>query len=438
MVGRSQWVGLWVLLASNSAAASPTQLTLCVDSPRLERVGAELLQTSLPALRFVLASRAHCASAARGFRGWFEQRGAKACFVLARSGVQRSRCLPWLPSAHRALARMEASGKLATFSVVLQALVAEHELSWLLESPPSGAPASRVAASRVATTRAAPRRAFKVSTQARAPAPPVAPPTVAAPPTAEPAKVATVTRPADEPGASWPATASKPAAKPASTAAGVPGIPLPVRRAPVPRVAMVSTPEPARVEVERRSEPTIARRAARVRWDQLVKDLALEAMVGGRWRSGDLWSLDVGGALVWRSFFVRAGYQPAAQWSLERRPVQVTVVPLSAGWRPRLWSRGAVWLRANVAALVERFTLRRTDVGSAQDHSAWDAGLAAGLDLGLRWERGMTVGLEAGGFYFPAAREISIGENGASARLTTLGVRFGLTVAWEGRLLFQR
>jgi hypothetical protein len=177
--------------------------------------------------------------------------------------------------------------------------------------------------------------------------------------------------------------------------------------------------------------PVVVRRASPWRWDTILKDLALEAVVGGRWRSGDLWALEVGGSLAWRSFFVRAGYQLPAQWSIANYPVQITSVPLAFGWRPRLWSWRSLRLRANAAVLVERFNVRRIDFDGAQDHSAWDAGVGAGLDLGLRWHRGPSVGVEVGGFWYPAARQIEI-EHGPSARLTTLGVRLAATLAWEG------
>jgi hypothetical protein len=454
------------LMVGGAATAGPPdsrpQLTLCVDSPRAERAGVELLRTLLPAMRLALVGRERCGSAVAGYRGWFEQRGAGACFVLVGRGARHSRCAPWLRSARRPLSSMEASGQLATFSVLLQALVAEHELSWLLDKPPTRrSPGGQVAArggskrgsrpARVGRTRARLATPPARPSKAEQPAAPLAVYEESAAKTASAAPGPTATElpgpvarsPAsaaaspehgsstDEPGATWPRHREPQHARRSATLP----VAAPAVRPAAPRPARVVLASPAPVAggnaVEQSTAPVIVRRASRWRWYAILKDMALEAVVGGRWRSGDLWALEVGGSLAWRSFFMRAGYQPAAQWSVGGRPVRVTSVPLAAGWRPRLWGWRNLRLRTNAAMLVERFNVRRTDLPQAQDHSAWDVGIGAGLDLGLRSDRGPSVGLEAGGFWYPAARQIEI-DGGPSARLTTLGVRLAATVAWEG------
>ena len=448
-----------VLLAGRAGADEPARLTLCLDSPRGERPGAELLQAWLP-MPLALAGRGQCASSATRYRGWFEQRGASACFVLAGPGARRSRCMPWLRSARRPLSSLEASGQLATFSVVLQALVAEHELSWLLDSPP--APPSNGGARGEREDR--PREqlvATLVALEKVRAEPPVARvgngvyvPRATAPdqPVSTSLQRASELRGAGQGSvAKWIAFASStaPAGSPSLAAGSVtgrghgpptdePGAAQP-RPRPVPperrtRVVQTTTVEPAHLSARsiERSSPVTARRATRWGWEAIIKDLAIEAVVGGRWRSGDLWSVEVGGSLGWRSLFVRAGYQPASRWALQGRPIEVSSVPLAAGWRPRLWSRRSWRLRAGAALLVERFTLRRTDVPQSGDHSHWDVGMGAGLDLALRGDKGVSLAVEAGGFYFPGAREIEI-QNGPSAKLTTLGARLAVVVAWEGR-----
>jgi hypothetical protein len=84
-----------------------------------------------------VAPRESCLGAARTpYRGWFEQRGARVDFVLSHRGVQRRRQIPWLRRRRGPLAALEARGRLATFSVMLRALIAEHRLRWLLDDPP--------------------------------------------------------------------------------------------------------------------------------------------------------------------------------------------------------------------------------------------------------------------------------------------------------------
>jgi hypothetical protein len=449
---RRELVGIAIVLLGSNAAAQAPALTICVDRPRSERASAEHLATWLPAVRLNVARRESCCR--DGFRGWFEAQDATVRFVLADRGAVHRRSIPWLRRANRPLSALAARGKLAAFSVLLQALIAEHQLAWLLENAPAAGaretPAPEQPSRRDAleatlsalagTVAPRPPRRARACSSARAadlqnlprlgavreeravltePSSPKAPLALSA---IQPQVLAAPTRPV--PRASTPEPAR-------STSLDEPGLTAfrgaPVRAAPRPAPP---TPVVERVSVER-PLPT-ARKRAPVDARALFRDLSIEAQLAGRWRSGDLWSLEVGGALAWRSIVLRAGYQPAAEWQLEGRPIEVTVVPLAAGWRPRLWSRRSLALRAEGALLVEWTRLRRLDLERADYHAHWDVGLSVGAGLALARGERLRVALDAVGFWFPAARTIEI-SHGPSTRLTTLGARLALTIGW-GRL----
>jgi hypothetical protein len=440
----SGWLGRVLLfcslLISSPALAGPTaQLTLCVERPRREQAFAALLEQWLP-VRLALARRELCPGGVRtAYCGWFEQRGAAVEFVLSGAGGERRREIPWLRRRRHPLSTLEARGRLAAFSVVLHALVAEHRLRWLLDDPPERAPASNGSPVEEQVIREPGRRwrrpGLLAATLGALEAPhrslPAAP-TSRAPEVQQDTRLASVgaapTAPPEARRGDPVALAAHAPAPRAEPAHDEPGADKPV----APRLRSL----PRRVvEVRVAVEPAAAAHAALaprrpIDLGPLVADLSLGAELAGRWRSSGLLSWEALGCLGWRRLFLRAGYQPAAQWDLSGRPVQVSAVPLAVGWRPWLWRRPRFRLSLETAALVERFGLRRLDVPDS-DHTHWDAGLGAGLGLGLRLFRALDLTLGLSGFWFPDAQEITI-RGGPTARLTRLGARLALSFSWGG------
>jgi hypothetical protein len=166
----------------------------------------------------------------------------------------------------------------------------------------------------------------------------------------------------------------------------------------------------------------------RTSFSSLLGDLALRAHFAGQWRDADLWSLEVGGSLGWRSLFLRAGYQAPAEWDFQGRPVEVSAVPLLAGWRPTLWRRGRLRLGVLAALVVERLALQRTDLAHATTHSYWDTGMAAGLTMDMGLTRWLAVGIRLEGSWFPDGRDVVI-PDGPSAALNRLGLQLALQLA---------
>jgi hypothetical protein len=471
-------IALLGLLSSAALAKPPAQLTLCLDRPRSERTFAAQLQQWLP-VRLALAPRETCPGGVRtAYCGWFERRGAAVDFVLSGTGVQRRRQIPWLRRRGRPLASLNARGHLPAFSVMLHALIAEHRLRWLLDDPPElarrrGAPPVEeqiardaekprgawrrqglFAATLVALTTAPrpgrakkrtcrpghaqlrsllassrrPRRGNGDDVVGRAPPAATAPAIASAPASAPaPATVPATGHAArgaagnDDPGAD---ALFAPVAEHPERAA----IERPVRPAALP-LRVIETHVATGSAREPRTDAAVTARTGRPFYlTSLLTDLSLEAQLAFRWRSGDLFAQEAGGCLGWRRLFLRAAYQPAAQWDLAGRPVRVTAVPLAAGWRPSLWTRSVWRLSLQTAVLVERFNLRRLDVPDI-DHIHWDAGLAAGLGLDLRIFRGLGLGLVASGFWFPDAKQIEV-RNGPSARFTRFGGRLALAIFW--------
>jgi len=456
-VARSGVLALVVLATLGGAAsADPAGLALCVEEPQTERSAGNRLNAWLPGIGVRLVPRGDCAAAGSAFRGWFQGWEQVELVLVNRAGVRRARRIPWLRRRRRALAALEDQGMLAVFSVLLHGLITEINLSWLLDDPPRlpAGPDALPAEERVLAAAERPPRherpgllaASLTALRVVPPSPPV--PRRAAtdqraaqiqqqpqtgrvtpvaeprhdprPPTGVPVALAAPARPRprpiDEPGVGR----SRPRRPPAR------------RRAPKkpPRSWVVVEKESRRVPATPREGSSAVTK--RVHWTvaDLVHGFSLQAHLAGRWRDSDLFSWEVGGALSWRGLFFRAGYQPPAEWSLSGNPVEVTAVPLAAGWRPALWRRRRWMLRAETAALVERFNLRRLNLERAADHSHWDAGLALGLGLEARLTGDLWAGATLTGFWFPAAQEISI-ENGPSARLTRLGARAALSLFWD-------
>jgi hypothetical protein len=172
--------------------------------------------------------------------------------------------------------------------------------------------------------------------------------------------------------------------------------------------------------IDRTGAPAAARPAT-----SLLDELLVEAHVAERWRSGGLLATEVGGRLGWRGLFVGAGYQPPARWDQLGIPIEVSAIPLAAGWRPVVWSKWSLELQAEAALLVEQLSFRQ----GSDTYAAWEVGVGGGAMLGYRFSWGLGFGIGASLSWFPAAREIQAGDQ--SSRLSHLGVKWGVFVDWR-------
>jgi hypothetical protein len=157
----------------------------------------------------------------------------------------------------------------------------------------------------------------------------------------------------------------------------------------------------------------------------------LDLDLAGRWRSSSLLSAELALSVSWYGIFARIGYQPAAEWTLEDRPVRVQGLPLALGWRPTLWTRGGWRLAVLGAARLEHSWLRRLDLEQARTHTRWDLGAALGLRLARQLARGWRAALRLEGSWFPAGARVAVPE-GPSERLSALGIQVGLGLGWGG------
>lgn len=422
-------VGLAVVAGSGGVARAE-KLLVCVDDPAGEALAARSLEGWLAEVRLELVSRRTCA---RGSNGrptfWFEaQRGRVYAVLAPRTGQRLRREVPWVVRAEAVLSQLHARGRLSELSVLLEALLAERGVAWRVGPkrpppraavPPAAEPDEPAAAIRAPAARNARPLATRPSTARSMVSSPTSPPPPApsstspsvAPPAPPPRVAARAAVPS--PAAAPPRRAERPAASVASAVPPPPAVPSPP-------------------SVEDRGGPSLGlRRSASPRGSGWLDDLRLQAHLAGRYRSTALFTAELGGALRFRSLFVRAGYQLPAEWTLEGRPVQVTGVPLGAGWQPRLFRRGPVRFEALGAFLVEHLTVRRLDLAAAEAHSFVDLGLALGLAVTLRLPARLELGLHLEGSWFPAGRTVEV-PAGPSAPLSRLAAQSVLTLAFGG------
>lgn len=169
----------------------------------------------------------------------------------------------------------------------------------------------------------------------------------------------------------------------------------------------------------------------------LLADLTARLDVTSRWREADVWSLEIGAKVGWRSLYLGAGYLVPAPWSFEGRLIEVWAVDLHAGWRPALWRGGGYTVRPFLGLVAEWVVLRRVDVRGATEHGYWDLGAVAGVGVTRRISRLLELGVGAAIIYFPAGNEVAV-PGGPAARFNRFGVQFGLftTFGQEARGLF--
>jgi hypothetical protein len=162
----------------------------------------------------------------------------------------------------------------------------------------------------------------------------------------------------------------------------------------------------------------------------VLGELTVGAHLTGRWRLSNLWSMEVGGDLRWRSLFFRGGYQPSVEWDLEGEPVSVGAFFLSLGWRPTVWARRPWRLVGQLALLAERSSVRRVGIDGAREHGFWDLGGAIGAGVALSLPAGLETGVSLESVVFPLGRVIEI-PDGPSARLNGVDFRSTLFVSWS-------
>lgn len=356
---------------------------LCVEDPSRDRRAGALLQRSLGATELHLARRSKKSSRCDG---WFEQRGSGVVFVL-QGRTRLSRTVPWLGKARFALSRLAARQRLSSFSVLLLALMAEQRLGPLKSK----------------SNRRLRRRAGA--------------PTPAPAPTSAPT-------PAEQP-----EPASQPTTEPALASSPVP------ESQPVEDARRARRPRPLSKTKKTKTStgPTIQKPGWLRR--ELVDQLGISLQVGSALRAGEMLTpLWVGAGLRFRAVVVEAGYQAPADWSLEGRDIRVQAVSLSAGWAPRLWTRGWFGLEGQLSMVGERVFLRRVGLErtEAQDHEFWDLGARVGVGAEIQLSRGFSTGVVVQGVFFPTSHEVRI-PLGPGARLNVVSVRLGLRVAWGGR-----
>jgi hypothetical protein len=438
-------------VSSATATAAPVAVTLCVDDTRNVRARAARELRRWPShVRIALSADPDCRSGAgRPYVGWFERRGRRVYLAVRTSnGKTLRRALPRLSQCDGCLARLAAHGKLVELSVILQGLVLEHSLGLSSadpgarsgqRTPPDRAPGEHPPRQppEAPETGGAERIQPPSLEQAEGAPPPGETPSTpepsAAPPTeTEQGHSETSTRPA----ASQPVPAA--IAQPDATERRSPAGALPVQGHEVDEpgmqqvaAAMPESPRPSRTETSRpRAGPPVVRRRTR-RSALRLRDFSVHTHVAGRWRSSDLWSLELGGSLGWRSLILRVGYQLPAEWSFGGRPVEATAIPMLAGWRPALWKRPGWRLRALAGVAVERIALRRLDLPDASWHRFWDVGVTVGATFVLDIGRGLQLGTAVEATWFPAGQEVEI-QDGPTATFNQLGLQAVIQFSFGG------
>jgi hypothetical protein len=153
-----------------------------------------------------------------------------------------------------------------------------------------------------------------------------------------------------------------------------------------------------------------------------------EVLVAGRMRWPNTVGIEIGAGVGWRSLFARAAYQPSAHWDFDGRLMEVTGIALAAGYRPAPFRRGAWRMGPSLAAGIERITVQRADLRSAEAHPYWDPGIAVGGAVTRDFEGVVRVSLHVEGFR-SLGRTLRVPE-GPEVDYNHYSARAALSFAW--------
>jgi hypothetical protein len=427
-----------VLWCTSARAERRPVLELCVERPGL--LAAELRDQVGAARVRPRPLRACRGRPAADYRGQFARASGQVVFgVTTRTGRTLTRAVPWVSRPEGALASLAVRGRLAALAIVIDGLLIEErleqvwtrfaarerslvELAAAPKPPASNAPEERAstdgALQLASGSRSAPRATALLlpgspgslaADEPRMAALIPAPPEPEAP-AAAPASTEETSKPGPSPS---PAPVAATASRPSPSAAR--SVATPVSAPSAPRAAMERVP---------------AVRAAAGGRASLLEDLALAAQAGGRWRDPEIFGWEVDASLSWRFLFVGAGYQPAASWELEGRTLELTAVPIRAGWRHVLWASRRWLVVLTVAAVVERLTVQRVDLPRSAAHPFWDVGLGSGVVVARRLAGDLWLGLGLDAALYVPGREVEV-PDGPSARLNLVSLRPALTLLWD-------
>ena len=357
----------FISLHATPANADRPSLPLCAETSRDELKAVAELGRWVRSVRVQLSA---CKDEGALPRLMFVERDRTVLLRLDSTAGSREREVPWLDRAEAPLSRLRARGALARLSVLIDALLADE----LLARPPPTADLLR------------------------APSPPLSPSRVASR-----ARVAT------------PIAAARPEAPAADTSPASPEPPAASDEPMPPAVPSITAAN---------EDPPVVRAASTPRLP-----FGLEGFAGWRLRSPGISTFEFGGALRWGVLTLGGSYQPAAEWSLEGRPVELTGVGALLGVRLVLGQTPALRVGLLAGLLAEYLTLRRKDIADARTYGVWDAGVSAGLfashALGpLRLE------VRVEGLALPTGREVVI-PDGPQQPLNRFGARATASLSWE-------
>ena len=428
---------LLLALAPAAAAAEGPRVVVCVEDAAGERRGAEAVDRWLATAQVEVAE-APCPRPAPGiYVGRFLERGGRVFFRLDAAGAPSlERAVPWLTSAAAPLATLEQRSRASEFSVVVEALVAEHQLALLwgpADVEPEPAPAAQVEGPGPGFRRAggggaqkkapprrtarrggtAPQRAGSGDGNGLAHGPPAPAPVPAPAPAGSPA--------AED--ASAPAAATAPPPAPEA-----PPPPAP----PTGETVAALRPDPPRL-------PGIEEAAAAARRPVLdfrapePGGIPFRVAAGGglRLRGPGIAAPEAALEVELGAAWVRAAWQPRVEWNLGGYPIAVEGLSAEAGLRLLLLS-GRLWgLRGHAGVAVDRTELTPLYRQGAAASPGWDVGPTAGASLGWMPFEGLELGLAAAAQWMPTASMTHVGELGPSARFNAVGGRLGLDVSWR-------
>ncbi|WP_373047583.1 hypothetical protein [Vulgatibacter sp.] len=390
-----------VLLAALGVAALPLAASAAAQSLVICAPGGagDGLERWLSTVQVEVVEGACPASNAGGYVGRFEPRGGGVQFrLLGPDGVALERAVPWLATVEAPLAQLERSGRLNEFSVLVEALLAEHRLAAAWAQPPP-APQEPVRAPK--KKRAPPRKkelAKKPQQQVR--------------------PAATVQPPA-------PADAPEP-------------VPVPVPEvAPTPEPIVVEVaPAAAAVEPPAATDPTgVAATAPAPSIDfdapgQRTWPIRVGAATALRVRSPGIAAPELGLGLALGPLFARGAWQPEVEWSFADLPVGVEALGLEAGLQASLAS-GRLWALQGLAGVAGERLVLAPRYADGDTLVTWDVGPLAGARLGFGPYMGVELACAAALQWMPTARETHVGEDGPVATVNALSARLGLEIAWS-------
>jgi hypothetical protein len=425
-----------VLLGAATAVPAAWAGALCIEDTQLDPELGRALDRLVATAEVTVRAPGGCKADGARLIGRFSGR-EPVLFTLhtaqADHAEKFARAVPWLTRPDAALVRLRAQGRLSAFSVLVDALLAEQRIAAghdpRAPQPPAG-PAPAPAGPAPAPAAPAPAPAPAAPAPAPAPAAPAPAPAAPAPAPAPAAPAPAPAAPAPTPAAPEPAPAAPRAVAPSEApdaaaptgedapplAPPAPSTPPPARTVPVPEpLPPVTLPEPVVTAAAPPAPvPAVVLLSEQVsaeggRAAQPAADARVQASAGSRtWPSPDVlvagrvrWpntiAIEVGAGVAWRSLFARAAYQPSARWDFDGRLVEVSGFALAAGYWPA-FRRGAWRIGPSVAAGIERITVQRADLRSAEPHPYWDPGVAIGGAVARDLEGVVRVTLHVEGF----------------------------------------